>query len=453
MAMPSTSRTQREVGEMNADIRPIRTAAEQGLTAALAHLPRSGDARIAGLRAAAARAFNDNGLPHRRVEEWKYTDLRTLMREAAPLATPAALAQAEAGATLFAGVGARRIVVANGAVVPELSDLADLEPGLTVLPLSQALATGGDVIARLGSLDPGRYDAALALNTALATDGVVIAVAPGAVIERPVHVAHLFAGEQAAASFARSLVVVGAGATFTYVESFKGPQGIAYQVNSATEFVVGDEAALDVVRLQEEGAAALHLSTLLFEIGRKVTLRSFGFASGSAVTRTSLYAALNGADSAVAFNGALLLKNRQHMDSTLYVDHRTTGCESRELFKHVLDDAARGVFQGKIVVRQPAQKTDGRMMSRALVLGDDAEMDNKPELEIFADDVACGHGATCGAIDDDLLFYLRARGIPLKEAQSLLVQAFVGEAIETVANDALRDALVERAEAWLAARG
>ncbi|MCK0208820.1 Fe-S cluster assembly protein SufD [Starkeya koreensis] len=437
---------------MNADIRPIRTPAEQAILASLGGLPAGGD-RLADLRRAAARSFEEHGLPHRRVEEWKYTDLRTLMREAVPLAGPAAVAQADAAARLLRGVEARRIVVANGAVVPELSDLAGLEEGLRLTTLSAALASGDEVLSRLGGILPGRYDASLALNTALAKDGVVIVVAPGAKIERPVHVAHVFAGESAAASYARSLVVVGAGASFTYAESFEGPQGLAYQANAATEFVVGDEAHLDVVRLQEDGAGAFHLATLLFDVGRQAQVHAFTLASGAAVARTSLYATLSGEGSAVGFNGASLLKDRQHNDATLFVDHQAPGCESRELFKTVLDDTSRGVFQGKIVVRQAAQKTDGRMMSRALLLGDDAEMDNKPELEIFADDVQCGHGATCGAIDDELLFYLRARGIPLTEAQSLLVQAFVGEAVETVEHDGLREALLERAEGWLKARG
>lgn len=432
---------------MNAEIRPIRTAAEQALIASLDTLPPAGD-RLADLRRAAARSFTEQGLPHRRIEEWKYTDLRTMMRDSVPVASPANAVQP----TLLADVDARRIVVANGAVVAELSDLANLEPGLSIQTLSSAVAGGSELLGRLGGLVPPRYDAPLALNTALATDGVVIQVAPGAIIERPIHLAHVFAGDAAGASYARSLVVVGAASRLTYVESFEGPEGVAYQVNSATEFVVGDEAHLDIIRVQEDGAAAIHLSTLLFDVGRAAELHTFGFSLGSSVSRTSLYATLSGEDSKVAFNGAVLLRDRQHADSTLFVDHIVPGCESRELFKHVLDDSTRGVFQGKIVVRQAAQKTDGRMMSRALLLGDDAEMDNKPELEIFADDVQCGHGATCGAIDDDLLFYLRARGIPLKEAQSLLVQAFVGEAIETVEHDGLRDALVSRAESWLKAR-
>ena len=434
---------------MNAEIRPIRTAAEQALIASLDTLPPAGD-RLADLRRAAARSFTEQGLPHRRVEEWKYTDLRTMMREPVPVASPASAAQAQP--KLLADVEARRIVVSNGVVVDELSDLADLEPGLSIQTLSSAVANGSELLGRLGGLVPPRYDAPLALNTALATDGLVIVVEPGALIERPIHLAHVFAGDTAAISYDRSLVVVGDASRLTYVESFEGPEGVAYQVNSATEFVVGDDAHLDVVRVQEDGAAAIHLSTLLFDVGRASAVSTFGFTLGSVVSRTSLYATLSGEDSKVSFNGGVLLKDRQHADSTLFVDHIVPGCESRELFKHVLDDSTRGVFQGKIVVRQAAQKTDGRMMSRALLLGDDAEMDNKPELEIFADDVQCGHGATCGAIDDDLLFYLRARGIPLKEAQSLLVQAFVGEAIETVEHDGLRDALVERAEAWLKAR-
>ncbi|WP_018390506.1 Fe-S cluster assembly protein SufD [Ancylobacter sp. FA202] len=436
---------------MNADIRPIRTQAEQAILASLGSVAGGGD-RLADLRRAAARSFEENGLPHRRVEEWKYTDLRSLMREAVPVAGTAAIAEADARARLLRGVEARRIVIANGAVVPELSDLADLEEGLSLTTFAAAMAAGDEVLSRIGGIVPSRYDASLALNTALARDGVVITVAPGAAIQRPVHVAHVFASGTAAAMYARSLVVVGAGASFTFAESFEGADGLAYQANSATEFVVGDGAHLDVVRLQEEGASAFHLSTLLFDVGRESKVHAFTFGLGAAVARTTLYATLSGEDSHVGFNGATLLKGRQHADSTLFLDHQVAGCESRELFKTVLDDSARGVFQGKIVVRQAAQKTDGRMMSRALVLGDEAEMDNKPELEIFADDVQCGHGATCGAIDDELLFYLRARGIPLKEAQSLLVQAFVGEAVETVEHDGLREALVERAEAWLAGR-
>src|SRR6202030_2899274 len=150
--------------------------------------------------------------------------------------------------------------------------------------------------------------------------------------------------------------------------------------------------------------------------------------------------------------GASLLRGRQHIDTTLVADHAAGAGRSREVFKSVLDDASRAVYQGRIIVRPNAQKTDAKMMTRALLLSEDAEADNKPELEIFADDVTCGHGATTGALDDSLLFYLRARGLSEKEAQALLIQAFVGEAIESIANDALRELAISAAKRWLEAR-
>jgi Fe-S cluster assembly protein SufD len=175
--------------------------------------------------------------------------------------------------------------------------------------------------------------------------------------------------------------------------------------------------------------------------------------SGSSVSRYQPIIAFAGEGSRVAANGVNLLNGRQHADTTLLLDHAVPNCESREIFRAVIDDRGHSVFQGRIIVRPHAQKTDAKMMTRALLLSDEAEADNKPELEIFADDVTCGHGATAGALDESLLFYLRARGLSEKEAQALLIQAFVGEAIESIANDALRELAIAAAERWLAARG
>jgi Fe-S cluster assembly protein SufD len=170
------------------------------------------------------------------------------------------------------------------------------------------------------------------------------------------------------------------------------------------------------------------------------------------VVRNQMFVHCAGAGSTLDLGGASLLKGRQHGDTTLLVDHAAGGCRGRELFKSVLDNASRGVFQGKIIVRQGAQKTDSRMMTRSLLLSDDAEADNKPELEIFADDVQCGHGATSGALDENLKFYLMARGIPEKDAEALLIQSFVGEAIEAVPHEDVRDALAAATQRWLAGR-
>jgi len=183
-----------------------------------------------------------------------------------------------------------------------------------------------------------------------------------------------------------------------------------------------------------------------------VRFNTFAFTTGGAVTRNQLFLHFAGGDTVANIRGATLLRGRQHADLTLVVDHAAANCQSREVFKTVLDDASRGVFQGKIIVRPGAQKTDAKMASHALLLSEDAEADNKPELEIFADDVQCGHGATAGALNDDLVFYLRARGIPAKEAEALLIQAFIGDAIEGIEHAGLRETLMETAGRWLAER-
>ena len=441
---------------MNAEVRPARTNAEQALASAFqgarARLP--GDTQVARLREQAIEAFLQSGLPHRRVEEWKYTDLRTLMREAAPLAAPpgaAAIAQAKKTDPL-PGIALRRLVLVDGVFVPELSDLGELENNLSVVPLGKALSQGRALAGRLNTVQPETYDPALALNTAFFGDGVLIELGEGARLERPIHVRHVFAAAKPAAAFTRNLLVVGDRAEAMLVESFEGPDGVAYQANCALELHVGDRAKTALVRLQIEGNAALHLATELIEIGNGSELWSCALSTGAAVSRRSVTVRFAGQRSSVHLAGAILLRGRQHADTTLVLDHAVPGCDSRELFKSVLDDESRGVVQGRIVVRPGAQKTDARMMLGALLLAESAEADHKPELEIFADDVECGHGATAGALDRDLLFYLQARGIPRKQAEALLVQAFFGEALQQIEHERLREALSERAATWLAAR-
>jgi Fe-S cluster assembly protein SufD len=253
--------------------------------------------------------------------------------------------------------------------------------------------------------------------------------------------------------FTRSLVTLGAGARFTLLESFDGPTECDYQVNAGLEVNVGDRAHFDHVSIGREGGKAIHLGTVMARVGHDAVFHDFAFTTGSAVTRNQTFLHLAGERISAQLNGANLLTGRQHVDSTLVVDHASVGGVSRETFKSVLDGESRSVFQGKIIVRPGAQKTNGKMMAQALLLSETAEANAKPELEIFADDVVCGHGATAGALDEDLLFYLRARGIPAKEAEALLIQSFVGEAIEAIENEVVRDMLLEATAQWLKARG
>jgi len=441
---------------VNAGVATIKTDAETALAQAFAQargrLP--GDDAVAARRDAAFDVFARAGLPHRRVEEWKYTDLRALMRDAKPLAAPpdaAAKARAKSAGALLGDVETRRLVFIDGAFVPELSDTANLEPGLTVGSLAKALADDDPLLAtHLGKLAPAS-DVAVALNTALMGDGAVIRIAAGSTIERPLHLLFV-ASAKPAATFTRSLVVAEPQARAMVIESHEGPTGSDYQVNAALELFVGDRAHVDHVKIIGEGADALHISTLAAAIGGKARFNAFTFTAGGAVVRNQLFLKFDGEDTVAGIRGASLLKGRQHADTTLVADHVAQRCQSREVFKSVLDGEAHGVFQGRIVVRPHAQKTDAKMMTRALLLSERAEADNKPELEIFADDVQCGHGATAGALDDELKFYLMARGIPRPEAEALLIRAFLGESIDGIEHAGLREALMDAVAAWLEAR-
>jgi Fe-S cluster assembly protein SufD len=442
---------------MNAEVRPIKTAAETALAdsfaAAKDRLPGAGP--LASLRAEAFRQFNASGLPHRRVEEWKYTDLRALMRDAKPLAgAPDAAAKARArnaGASL-ASIEGRRIVFIDGAFAPELSDLAGLEAGLSIRSMGEALAAGDpQVTSLLGKLVP-TDDVAVALNTAFMGDGAVIRVGEGAALARPLHLVFANAGDAPAAVFTRSLVRIGKGARAMLVESHEGTAGNEYQVNTVLELEVGDEAHVDHIKVTGEGAGALHVSTLITAVGAHARFNEFLFTTGGTVVRNQMFVRFDGEGTIAGIRGASLLRGRQHADTTLIADHVAGDCTGREVFKSVIDDEGRAVFQGKIIVRPKAQKTDAKMSTHALLLSETAEADNKPELEIFADDVQCGHGATSGDLDEDLLFYLKARGIPPKEAEALLIQAFVGEAVEGIEHAGLRDALMDQVVVWLEAR-
>ncbi|HEU4805640.1 MAG TPA: Fe-S cluster assembly protein SufD [Nitrobacter sp.] len=428
-------------------------AAEEMFAAARGRLPGSG--AVSEVRQAAFDDFVRRGLPHRRIEEWKYTDLRTLLREVAPLAAApdqAALERAAKAVTAHGVVDSHMLVLVDGVFAPQLSDQA-LETGVEVRALREVLESK-DVDARADLLmTTAASDAMISLNTAMATDGVVIGVAENVTLTRPLHIVHI-ATQSKTAAFTRSLLQLAKGAHATLVESFAAAEGaVAYQVHDSVVLSVGDGAELQHVRLVEDAKDAANISTAIVTLGAKVHFNSFNLTGGVAVSRYQGFIKFSGEGTHADVNGVNLLNERQHGDTTLVLDHAVPHCTSNEVFRAAVDDQAHSVFQGRINVFPDAQKTDARMMTRALLLSDGAEADNKPELEIFADDVSCGHGATIGALDESLLFYLRARGLSEKEAQALLIQAFVGEAIESIADEGLRDIVIGAAERWLAERG
>jgi Fe-S cluster assembly protein SufD len=437
---------------MTAEVRAIKTPAEQALHAAYegarAKLPGKG--AVATLRDQAFMRFDAQGLPHRRVEEWKYTDLRALMRDAFPLALPpdkAAKARAKDAGKIFAALDCRRLVFADGAFVPELSDLTP-EAGLTIASMAEALAAGDALVSAHVGRTFETDDAAVALNTALMGDGAVVHIADGIELKRPIHLVFAAGSDKPSASFVRSLIVTGKGSKAQIAETHDG--GVT-QMNCALELVVGDGAQVDYFKAVT--TRGLHVGSLLLSAGKNAIFNTFAFNANAALVRNQSFMRFAGEGTHGAIRGVNLLRGKEHVDTTLLIEHSAGHCDSREQFKSVLDDQGHNVFQGKIVVKPHAQKTDSKMMTRALLLSDEAEADNKPELEIFADDVICGHGATAGALDPGLKFYLMSRGIDDKQAEALLIQAFIGETVEEIAHGGFRDAIMNAALEWLEARG
>ena len=435
-------------------VKPTTERAGDVFAAARGRLPGTGP--VSELRETAYADFAARGLPHRRVEEWKYTDLRMLLREVAPLAAgpdAAALKRAADAIATLEVTGACKLVLVDGQFVPELSDLDALAQGVDIRSLRSVLENADNTRRADLLRTNATSDVMVSLNAAMATDGLVIGVADDAVLARPLHIVHV-ATQASVSAFTRSLLRIGSRARATVVESFVAAEGAqAYQVHDAVVLWAGEDADVQHVRLVEDARDATNISTAIVTLGARTAFNTFSLTTGSSLSRYQGFVRFGGEGANASINGVNLLKDRQHGDATLVLDHMVPHCASREVFRAVVDDRAHSVFQGRINVHPDAQKTDAKMMTRALLLSDEAEADNKPELEIFADDVTCGHGATTGALDDSLLFYLRARGLPERDAQSLLIQAFVGEAMESIADEALRDVAVEAARRWLAARG
>ena len=415
-------------------------------TCAEGRLPGSPD--VIAVRREAFETYERLGLPHRRIEEWKYTDLRALVGEVLPLAaTPDAATLKRAGEAVKAHAiaGARKLVLVDGVFVADLSDVTAVTAEAGFKTLRETLEKDADLLKTAAT------DAVIALNAAMATDGVVLDIADGAQLSAPIQILHI-ATVASASAFTRSQVAIGKGARATIVESFVAVGAEAYQVSDAVIVTVGDNADVAHIRLMDDAPDAVNVSSHFVTVGANVKFNFFNMTTGAAVSRLQGFITLAGEGSELSANGVNLLQKTEHGDTTLVVDHAVPNCVSREIFRAVIDDRAHSVFQGRIIVRPDAQKTDGKMMTRALLLSDEAEADNKPELEIFADDVSCGHGATAGALDESLLFYLKARGLSEKQAQALLIQAFVGEAIEQIADDGLREHVIGMAERWLERR-
>jgi Fe-S cluster assembly protein SufD len=425
------------------------TPAEQGLVAAFA--PPAGEpAWLADARRAALGRFEALGLPTTRHEDWRFTSLAGL----APLALRrAGGGDGERAAALLALAPAQegaRLVFVNGRFRPDLSSRGHLPRAAVLAPLAEALREAPDRVApHLGRLARPEDHAFVAANAALFEDGAFLELPPNVAVDAPI--ALVFLADAAAgpvAAHPRTLVVVGEGARATVEEVYLGEGGAPYLTNAVTELVLGAGAIVEHVRLQLEGDAAHHVSVVHAEQGAGASLAAHAFTLGGRLSRAEIRVRLAGEGASIAANGLYMAAGDQVVDNFSWVEHAVPRCTTSESYKGILDGRSRGVFSGRIRVLPGAQKTVARQMNSNLLLSDDAVVDAKPQLEIFADDVKCGHGGTVGQLDEAALFYLRSRGLGEVEARSLLVWAFASEMVGLVAAPALR----ARAKNLVAAR-
>lgn len=400
-----------------------------------------GPAWLPALRQRAFDRFSTLGFPTTRDEDWHFTSVTPIAeRTFKPVkAAPTALALSDLEPYLVDSSW-HRLVFVNGRLEPSLSQFTELPAEVQISPLSDALREEPAWVEKhLGALAGFDRAAFTAMNTAFMQDGTVIRIPKGEVVDAPIHILHVVdAQANGAALHPRLLVVTESRARVSLVESFIGLGGGSYFTNGVAEIVIGSGSRVDHYKVQRESTDAFHVDTTQVTQARDSIYHSFSYAVGAALSRTNIYTKLRGEGGEARLNGIYLVDGTQHADHQTFVEHLAESCTSRELYAGVLDGSSHGVFNGKVYVDPIAQKTDGKQTNKALLLSPTARVDTKPQLEIFADDVKCTHGATIGRMDDMALFYLKSRGIGADNAKALLTYAFAAEALETIEIDALR---------------
>jgi Fe-S cluster assembly protein SufD len=406
-----------------------------------------------GMRRGAMARFQQVGFPAGRDEHWRHTPFTPIIRTPFQLAGPdtgAAQAEEVASRASFGDEAAAELVFVNGVFAPNLSNLGRLPRGVQVMSLASALQTHPAQLERhLGRHADVAENPFVALNTGFLADGAFVHVPRGAEVDGPIHLLFVSAsgGGEPTVSHPRVLVVVEESARASVVESYVGGEDV-YFANAVTEVVVGANGSLDHNKLQQESLAGYHVSATQGRLGRDARLVSHNTTLGGRLTRNDVNVTLAGQAADATLNGLVIIGGQQHVDNHTLLDHAEPNCPSHELYKHVLAGRATGVFKGKILVRQPAQKTDSKQTSKTLLLSDDAMMNSMPALEIYADDVKCTHGSTTGPVDESMVFYIRSRGVSLDAARHLLTYAFAADVTRRIKVEPVR----RRIEDFMAAQ-
>ena len=396
------------------------------------------------MRREAIEQFASLGFPTTKNEDWHFTSASPIAEREFTFVAAATgdVTDDDLSPFLFPGDW-RTIVFVNGRYAPELSVLSMLGRGVRVASLGDAWKSAPELTSDVGTIvSDADQHAFTALNTAFMPDGAVIDVSAGVEVRPAIHV--VFVTDAHAAKTVmhpRTIIKLGANARATVVESYVSLSDAAYFTNAVTEVRVGDGATLEHYKIQREGRRAFHVGTIEARQARDSHYVSFSFATGGALTRTNIYTKLAGEGCGSTLNGLYMLDGEQHCDHQTRIEHAEPNCFSREVYKGVLDGRSHGVFNGKVYVHPAAQKTDGKQTNNTLLLSKDAQVDTKPQLEIFADDVKCTHGATVGRLDEMAWFYMKSRGLDAETARRLLIYAFAADVLETIEHAEVREGL------------
>jgi len=397
------------------------------------------------LRQAGMARFAELGFPTLQDEDWRFTNVAPIARLPFKpmLAAGADPAESVLKDYVFAGLAGPRLVFVNGHFNSKLSSVRDLPAGVKIASLASVLASDSAIIEKQLNRCARMDDSAFAaLNQAFFLDGGFIHIPAGKIIEEPVQLIFISTARQNGDTIhPRNLIVAGADSKATVIESYLSAGSVAYFTNAVTEIIAGDNVALEHVKFQDEAADAFHVATIAGELGRASNVNVHSFALGAKLSRNNIRARLAGEGLECILNGLYLTRDEQLADHHMVVEHAQPQCASHEYFNGILDDKSRGVFHGRIYVHPVAQKTDAKQTNKNLLLSDDATADTKPQLEIYADDVKCTHGATVGQLNEESIFYLRSRGIPEPTARRMLIHAFAGEIIERVKCGPVREQL------------
>ena len=403
---------------------------------------RSAPSWLATIRDCAIQRFESLGFPTTKNEDWHFTSVAPIAEAGYPprMAPGGDVKAGDLDAFTFGATDWPTIVFVNGVFAPALSSLGSLPDGVKVYDLATAFRNGDPVVERyLSKYAEYELNTFTALNSAFVNDGAVVRIAKEFEVDRPIHV--LFVSDALAAktqSNPRTLIVAESHSKATVIESYVSTGEASYFTNAVTEVLLEDGANLSHLKIQRESPRAFHIGTIEAEQKRDSHYQSFSFATGAALSRTNVYTTLDGEGAGATLNGLYMLDGEQHCDHQTKIVHAQPNCFSRELYKGVLDGSSHGVFNGKVFVDPIAQKTDGKQTNNVLLLSERAQVDTKPQLEIFADDVKCTHGATVGRIDETALFYMKSRGINRELARRLLTYAFAAEVLETIEVEAVR---------------